>query len=66
MVEPYSKTLEIICVGWNAQGQGKQLTLNIGFCHPVVFKLPEGLEVECPNPTTIIVRGADKQAAGSN
>ncbi len=60
----FSKTLEIVGVGWNAQAQGKQLTLNIGFCHPVVFQLPEGVECETPKPTTIIVRGADKQAVG--
>ena len=64
VTQGYEKTLEIIGVGWNAQGQGKQLTLNIGFCHPVVFKLPEAIEVETPNPTTIIVRGPDKQAVG--
>lgn len=62
--EGYSKTLEIVGVGWNAQAQGKKLTLNIGFCHPVLFELPEGLEVEGPNPTTIIVKGIDKQAVG--
>ena len=38
--EGYSKTLEIVGVGWNAAAQGKKLTLNIGFCHPVVFDLP--------------------------
>ena len=60
----YEKSMEIIGVGWNAQGQGKKLTLNIGFCHPVVFDVPEGLEVEVPKPTQITVRGADKQAVG--
>ena len=60
----YSKSLEIIGVGWNAQAQGKQLTLNIGFCHPVIFDLPEGLTAETPKPTNIVVSGADKQAVG--
>lgn len=62
--EGYSKTLEIIGVGWNANAQGKQLVLNIGFCHPVEMPLPEGLTAETPNPTTIIVTGVDKQAVG--
>ena len=60
----YEKSMEIIGVGWNAQAQGPKLTLNIGFCHPVIFDVPKGLEVEVPKPTQIIVRGADKQAVG--
>lgn len=60
----FEKQLEIIGVGWNAAIQGKQLVLNIGFCHPVSFELVDGLEAECPNPTTIVVRGIDKQAVG--
>ncbi len=60
----YSKSLEIIGVGWNAAAQGKKLTLNIGFCHPVEFTLPEGLSCETPKPTQIVVSGADKQVVG--
>lgn len=60
----YEKKLEIVGVGWNAQGQGKKLTLNIGFCHPVEFALPDGIAVETPKPTEIVVTGADKQAVG--
>ena len=60
----YTKSLEIIGVGWNAQMSGKQLTLNIGFCHPVVMPVPDGLEVETPKPTSIVVSGIDKQAVG--
>jgi len=60
----FEKKLEIIGVGWNAAISGKQLVLNIGFCHPVKFDLGQGLEAETPNPTTIIVRGIDKQAVG--
>jgi len=62
--EGFSKHLEIIGVGWNAKVQGKQLVLNIGFCHPVEFDVPAGLTVECTNPTHITVSGADKQAVG--
>ena len=64
VTQGFSKELNIIGVGWNAKVQGKSLVLNIGFCHPVDFVIPEGLAVECPNPTTIIVTGADKQAVG--
>jgi large subunit ribosomal protein L6 len=60
----YEKTLEIIGVGWNAQGQKTKVVLNIGFCHPVELQMPQDVEVETPNPTTIVVRGIDKQAVG--
>jgi large subunit ribosomal protein L6 len=60
----YEKKLEIIGVGWNAKAQGKQITLNIGFCHPVVLDVPEGLQVETPKPLNITITGADKQAVG--
>ena len=60
----YEKSLEIVGVGWNAKGQGKQLTLNIGFSHPIELPVPEGLEVETPKPVSIIIRGADKQSVG--
>jgi len=60
----FEKRLEILGVGWNAKVQGTKVVLNIGFCHPVVFTLPDGVECETPNPTTIVVKGADKQAVG--
>ena len=60
----YEKALEIQGVGWNAQAQGKNLVLNIGFCHPVNMEVPAGLEAETPKPTSILIRGADKQAVG--
>ncbi len=60
----YEKVLEIVGVGWNASGQGRKLTLNIGFCHPIVFEVPAGIEVETPKPVEIYLRGADKQAVG--
>ncbi|MDE0896664.1 MAG: 50S ribosomal protein L6 [Planctomycetota bacterium] len=60
----FNKTLDIIGVGWNAKVQGTKLTLNIGFCHPVLFDVPTGLQVECPSPTQIVITGADKQAVG--
>ena len=69
MVEGVSKgfetTLEIEGVGYNAKVQGSSnLTLNIGFCHPVEMTAPEGVSLTAPNNTTIVVSGADKQKVG--
>ena len=60
----FQKKLEIQGVGWNAKLQGKQIVLNIGFCHPVNFTIPDGISLECANPTSIMISGADKQAVG--
>lgn len=60
----FEKRLEIHGVGWNAQVQGQKVVLNIGFCHPVDIPLPQGVSAECPNNTSIVITGADKQAVG--
>ncbi len=60
----FSKELEIIGVGYNAKVQGSKLVLSIGYCHPVDFKIPEGINCECPENTRIVISGADKQAVG--
>ena len=60
----YSKELEIVGVGFRAQLQGKQLTVQVGYSHPVVVTLPEGIAVEVPKPTSVIVKGADKHLVG--
>ena len=60
----FEKTLDIIGVGWNSKIEGTTLTLNIGFCHPVLFAVPEGLQTVCPTPTQIVITGPDKQAVG--
>ena len=60
----WEKTLDIIGVGWNAQAQAKQVVLNIGFCHDVPVQMPDGVKVETPNPTSIVITGIDKQAVG--
>ncbi len=60
----FEKKLEIIGVGWNAAAQGPKLTLNIGFCHPVIIPMPDGVSVETPKPTQITIKGADRQAVG--
>jgi len=60
----YSKTLQLIGVGYRAQLQGKLLDLSLGFSHPVKYAIPDGISIETPSQTEIIVKGADKQAVG--
>ena len=62
--EGFTRKLEIIGVGYNAQVQGKKLVLQIGFCHPVEMAVPQGLDVEAPSPTNITINGIDKQLVG--
>ena len=64
VTQGYSKTLEIVGTGWNAKPSGQGIEMQIGFCHTVKCMPPEGVKVECPNPTTITVSGIDKQAVG--
>ncbi len=60
----FSKTLEIVGVGYRAQTKGKGLELRLGFSHTIDYPAPDGISFETPNPTTIVVRGADKQQVG--
>jgi large subunit ribosomal protein L6 len=60
----FEKRLALVGVGFRAQAQGKSLNLQIGYSHPVVKVMPEGVSVETPTPTEIVVKGADKQAVG--
>jgi large subunit ribosomal protein L6 len=62
--EGFEKALEIVGVGYNAKAEGRKLTLRIGFCHPVVVPIPEGVEAETPDPTKIVLKGCDKQLVG--
>jgi large subunit ribosomal protein L6 len=64
LTKGFEKKLSIIGVGYNAQLKGKQLVLQIGFCHPVNMDIPEGLELELPSNTSIVVKGMDKQLVG--
>ncbi|MBK2106191.1 50S ribosomal protein L6 [Francisella philomiragia] len=68
MVEGVSKgferKLKIIGVGYRAKAQGSELNLTLGFSHPVVYKLPQGITAETPAPTEIILKGADKEVLG--
>jgi large subunit ribosomal protein L6 len=61
----FSKTLEIVGVGYKAEKKGgDQLTLSLGFSHPIQYRPPVGITIDVPNPTTVMVRGADKQTVG--
>ena len=60
----FSKELELSGVGYRAQISGKKLEMFVGFTHPVVFEIPEGITVETPKPTQLVVRGIDKQLVG--
>jgi len=60
----FERKLELVGVGYRAQAQGNVLNLTLGFSHPVAHKLPEGITVETPSQTEIVVRGIDKQKVG--
>lgn len=60
----FEKKLELVGVGYRAQAQGNKLNLTLGFSHPVVYDVPEGITVETPSQTEIVVKGADKQKVG--
>ena len=62
--EGFEKKLEIVGVGYRAQVQGKILNLTLGYSHPVNFEIPEGITIETPSQTEIVVRGIDKQKVG--
>jgi large subunit ribosomal protein L6 len=60
----FERRLEINGVGYRAQIQGRILNLSLGYSHPVNFAIPEGIGIETPSPTEIIVKGIDKQKVG--
>jgi large subunit ribosomal protein L6 len=62
--EGYAKKLELVGVGYRAALQGKDLNLTLGFSHPVVFRAPEGITIEVPTQTEVLVKGTDKQRVG--
>jgi large subunit ribosomal protein L6 len=68
MVEGVSKgferKLELVGVGYRAQAQGKKLNLTLGFSHPVAFPVPDGITIDTPTQTEIIIKGADKHRVG--
>jgi len=60
----FEKKLTIIGVGYRAAVQGKKLNLTLGYSHPIVYDIPNGISIEAPDQTNLVVKGADKQLVG--
>lgn len=60
----FEKKLQLVGVGYRAQAQGNKLNMTLGFSHPIDYELPEGVSVETPSQTEIILKGIDKQRVG--
>ncbi len=60
----FEKKLELVGVGYRAQAQGQKLNLTLGFSHPVDYVVPEGVSVETPSQTEVVIKGTDKQQVG--
>jgi large subunit ribosomal protein L6 len=60
----FERKLTLVGVGYRAQAQGNKLNLTLGFSHPVVHDMPEGIKVETPSQTEIIIKGINKQVVG--
>ncbi|WP_138379513.1 50S ribosomal protein L6 [Luteithermobacter gelatinilyticus] len=64
VTEGFSKTLNLVGVGYRASVQGKNLQLQLGYSHDVLYPIPEGIDIKCPDQTTIVISGIDKQKVG--
>ena len=64
VTEGYEKKLEIIGVGFKAAVQGSNLNMSLGFSHPVNFPIPQGIKIETPKPTQLVINGIDKELLG--
>ena len=62
--EGFSKKLNLVGVGYRAQAQGNKLNLSLGFSHPIVYALPDGIKAETPTQTEIVIKGVDRQKVG--
>jgi len=60
----YERKLELVGVGYRAAVQGKALNLTLGFSHPVTYEMPEGITIESPTQTEVLIKGVDKQRVG--
>jgi len=60
----FERKLELVGVGYRAQAQGNKVNLTLGFAHPIVYEVPQGVAVETPSQTEIVVRGIDRQKVG--
>jgi large subunit ribosomal protein L6 len=64
VTEGFERKLELVGVGYRAQAQGNKVNLTLGFSHPIVHDVPDGVTVETPSQTEIVIKGADKQQVG--
>ncbi|MGB0954754.1 MAG: 50S ribosomal protein L6 [Panacagrimonas sp.] len=64
VTQGYERKLTLVGVGYRAQAQGKVINLSVGLSHPVNYPIPEGVDVETPTQTEIVIKGADKQKVG--
>ncbi len=64
VTKTYQKTLDIVGVGYRAELKGKNLLLNLGYSHPIYFMPPEGIALQTPTQTQIVISGIDKQLVG--
>lgn len=64
VTDGFEKKLQLNGVGYRAQAQGSKLNLTLGFSHPVAYQMPEGITVQTPTQTEIVVSGIDKQVVG--
>lgn len=62
--EGFARTLDLVGVGYRVQMKGPLLNIAVGYSHPVEMAIPEGLQVETPTQTQVVVRGADRQRVG--
>ena len=60
----FERKLTLVGVGYRAQAQGDKLNLSLGFSHPVVHQMPDGIKVETPTQTEVLIKGVDKQVVG--
>ena len=60
----FERKLELVGVGYRAKVQGKKLNLTLGFSHPVDYAVPEGITIDTPSQTEIVIKGIDKQKVG--
>lgn len=60
----FEKKLSLVGVGYKAQAQGSKLNLSLGYSHPIVHEMPEGIKVETPSQTEIVIKGVDRQLVG--
>ena len=64
VIHGYTKELEVVGVGYRAQIQGANLSLQLGFSHAVTMPIPKGIKIQTPKPTQLIIEGIDKEAVG--